>query len=178
MSILFFLCISHAICLAQENTEYDEPFHYHSLSLVISHAHVFNGEDIDGNSQVLSLPSWGIDYNYQFHPKWTIGLHTDIIVEKFAVQKSFSSDKDEVIERSYPIAPAVMAVYEATDHWSFSLGAGGEFAKEENFFLNRIGVEYGVELPKEWEVAGSINYDIKWGGYDTWVLGLGIAKAF
>ena len=161
---------------AQVETREAEKFiPHHLLGVAVSHAHVFDGRDADGNKKTLSLPSFGIDYTYQFRPKWGVGLHTDIIVEKFAVKKT--SDQ-EVIERSYPIAPALMGIYKASPHWSMLLGAGVEFEKEENFFLNRAGVEYSGELPKEWEVFGTLIYDFKWHAYDTWVLGIGIAKSF
>ena len=29
-----------------------------------------------------------------------------------------------------------------------------------------------------WEVFGTLSYDVKWGGYDSWLIGIGIAKAF
>jgi len=55
---------------------------------------------------------------------------------------------------------------------------GGEFAKEENFMLTRAGVEYGVEIRNGWEVSGNLGYDFKWNAYDTWTIGIGIAKSF
>lgn len=176
LTIIFCFCFNY--CFSQEHEESKEAFRpEHSLSVVISHAHVFQGRDIDGNKKVLSLPSWGLDYTYQFKPKWGIGLHTDIITETFEVEKHLESGGNgEVIERSYPIAPALMGIYKANKHWEFLFGAGVEFAKEGNFFLNRAGVEYGAELPKGWEVFGSLSYDFKWNAYDTWVLGLGITK--
>jgi len=176
ISIALFFCYSQSF--AQHTEESHKPFHpEHKLSVVISHAQVFQGRDINGNKQVLSLPSWGLDYTYQFSPKWGIGLHTDIITETFEVEKHLANGGDaQVIERSYPIAPALMGIYRLNRHWSFLLGAGVEFAKEENFFLNRAGVEYAAELPKGWEVFGSLSYDIKWNAYDTWLLGLGISK--
>ena len=152
-----------------------EEFKPHSdIGLVLSHANVFNGRGDNGKKQVLSLAAWGIDYNYHLSPKWAIGLHTDIIIESFKVE----SQTDEEIERSYPIAPALMGIYKLNRHWSLMAGAGAEFAKEKDFFLTRLGVEYGAEIRNGWEVFGSLSYDIKWNGYDTWVLGLGISKAF
>lgn len=157
-----------------------EPFHpHHQFSLVLSHAHVFNGRDEEGNREVLLLPSWGIDYTYHFTRKWAIGLHTDFIIEKFAVQKNLArGEVKETIERSYPIAPAIMGIYKGNEHWSFLLGIGGEFAKEEDFLITRAGIEYGYELPKAWEVLGSLGYDFKWNAYDTWTIGIGIGKSF
>lgn len=176
--MLVVFCFFSLNCFSQHEQEAKKPFHpEHKLSVVISHAQVFQGRDINGNKQVLSLPSWGLDYTYQFTPKWGIGLHTDIITETFEVEKHLSSGGDaQVIERAYPVAPALMGIYRLNHHWSFLIGAGVEFAKEENFFLNRAGVEYAAELPKGWEVFGSLSYDIKWSAYDTWLIGLGISK--
>lgn len=163
---------------AQENEKKTFRLH-HQIGLSINHVHVFEGRDDAGNREVLSLPAWGLDYTFQFHEKWAIGLHTDFIIEKFKVEKNLASGEDkETVERSYPIAPALMGIYKPDDHWSFLLGFGGEFAKEENFFLTRAGVEYGYELPKGWEVFGTASYDFKWKAYDSWGIGLGIAKNF
>lgn len=162
---------------AQEKEESFSP--HHQLGLVISHAHVFEGRDEQGKREVLSLPSWGIDYNYHISTKWAIGLHTDIIIEKFEVEKNLAfGENKETIERSYPIAPAVMGMYKASEHWSFLLGMGGEFAKEENFVLTRAGIEYGHEIINGWEVSANLGYDFKWNAYDTWTIGLGISKSF
>jgi len=164
-------------CRAQEKIKEEVgDFHpHHQVGLVISHAHVFEGRDTDGNRSALSLPAWGLDYTYTFRRRWGIGLHTDIIIEKFKVEKNLGDQ--EVIERSYPVAPALMGIYKPGHHWSFLFGMGGEFAKEENFVLTRVGIEYSAELRNGWEVFGSFAYDIKWEAYDTWTLGLGIAKA-
>lgn len=164
--------------VAQESSGIKETFHPNQkLALVLGHAEVFKGRDAEGKKKMLSLPSWGIDYTYQFSRKWAVGLHTDIIIEKFEVQKSLESGAgEETIERSYPIAPALMGIYKPTEHWSFLLGMGGEFAKEENFVLTRAGVEYGVEIRRGWEVSGNLGYDFKWNAYDTWTIGIGILK--
>jgi hypothetical protein len=158
-----------------ETTEEREKFvPHHSIGLAVSHAHVFNGRDENGKKKTLNLSAWAIDYNYYFAPKWAVGLHTDIIAENFMVENS----ENETIERSYPIAPALMGIFRPNRHWSLLAGVGEEFAKEENYFLTRFGVEYGGELRKGWELFGNISYDIKWKGYDTWILGLGISKSF
>lgn len=177
-SLLFILFIHQSkYCMAQENSGKQEPFSpYHQVALVLSHSHIFEGIDEEGKRNVLSLPSWGIDYTFVFRPKWAVGLHTDIIIEKFKVEKEF--DDGETIERSYPVAPAVMGIFKPFEHWSFLLGMGGEFAKEENFVLTRAGVEYGAEISKDWEVTGNVCYDFKWNAYDTWGVGIGIAKSF
>ncbi len=163
----------------EQSSAGEEKFHpKHSISLTIGHEHVFNGRDENGKKNTLILPFWGIDYNFQFAPKFAIGLHTDLIVESFEVEKNLESGTEEVVERTRPIAPAVMGFYKPTKHWNFGLGIGGEFAKEENYLLARLGIEYGAEIGKEWEVFGGVQYDFRWKAYDTWTIGLGIAKGF
>lgn len=180
ISLLFCLTFIYSSQItAQENEEKEAFSSHHQIGISINHVHVFEGRDEEGNRETLTLPAWGIDYTYQFHEKWAIGLHTDFIVEKFKVEKVYESGNDkETVERSYPIAPALMGIYKPNEHWSFLLGFGGEFAKEEDFFLTRAGVEYGYELPKGWEIFGTTSYDFKWNAYDSWGIGLGIAKNF
>ncbi|OXB08733.1 hypothetical protein B0A81_08440 [Flavobacterium plurextorum] len=177
LTTIFYL-VSYSSVTAQENEKKVFSRH-HQIGISINHAHVFEGRDDEGNHEVLNLPAWGVDYTYQFHEKWAIGLHTDFIIEKFKVEKTYASGDDkETVERSYPIAPAVMGIYKPSESWSILLGFGGEFSKEENFFLTRAGVEYGYELPKDWEIFGTFSYDLKWNAYDSWGIGLGIAKNF
>lgn len=172
-----FLIIQNKIKAQERENEIFSPDH--QIGISINHVHVFEGRDEEGNRETLTLPAWGIDYTYQFHEKWAVGLHTDFIIEKFKVEKVYANDNEnEIIERSYPIAPALMGIYKPNDHWSFLLGFGGEFAKEEDFFLTRAGAEYGYELPKGWEIFGTASYDFKWNAYDSWGIGLGIAKSF
>jgi hypothetical protein len=192
MSVHFFryaltivaICLSMNMAKAQEQnkvetgTKEKEIFSpHHKLGLILGHAHVFQGRDADGNKQALDMASWGIDYDYQFNRRWSVGLHTDLIMEKFKVE-SYSGSGDDIIERNYPIAPALVFGYKLNHHWMLQLGTGAEFSREGTLFLNRFGVEYGVEIRNGWEVAGNASYDIKWDAYDTWVLGIGISKEF
>jgi hypothetical protein len=176
--IFYGFIVTQSGCLAQDNSEKaEENFRrHHQLGLVLSHSHVFEGRDDEGKRETLSLPAWGVDYTYAFHPKWGVGVHTDIVIEKFKVEKNLGNK--EVIERSYPVAPAIMGIYKPVSRWSFLLGMGAEFAKEENFALMRAGVESGTELPKGWEIFGTFGYDFRWNAYDQWTFGVGLTKAF
>jgi len=54
-----------------------------------------------------------------------IGLQTDIIIEKSKVEKDLEGGgTQETIERSYPVAPALMGIYKPGSHFSFLLGMG------------------------------------------------------
>ncbi|HEY4286636.1 MAG TPA: hypothetical protein VGN00_06010 [Puia sp.] len=173
-----FLVLLSSCILAVTHAQEEKSFRpTHSIGLNIGHEFSFSGVDDNGNRTLTVLPYWGLDYNFQFARKFAIGLHTDFITESFKVEKNLDGGDHEVVERSYPIAPAVMGFYKPTEHWSFGLGVGGEFAKEENHFLNRIAAEYGADITNGWEVFGVFQYDIRWRSYDTWTLGLGISKA-
>jgi hypothetical protein len=184
--IVLTICLNmHSVSAQEKMKETDETNEeeaftpHHKLGIILGHAQVFQGRDDNGKRQALSLASWGIDYDYQFSRKWSVGLHTDIITEKFKVEtNSLTGGQGEIIERSYPIAPALMVGYKLNRHWVLQLGAGAEFASEGDFFLNRIGIEYGAEIRNGWELSGALSYDIKWKAYDTWILGIGISKKF
>ena len=174
---LILLLASFGLCgqtLEQAESEVFE--RKHSVGIMIGHEHVFTGRDANGDKQILILPFWGVDYNFQFAPRFILGLHTDIILESFEVEKNLEGGTEEVVERTFPIAPAAMVFYKPTEHWSFGLGVGGEFAKEENFLLSRLSAEYGSEIGKGWEIFGGLQYDFRFQAYDTWTIGLGIGK--
>jgi hypothetical protein len=57
-------------------------------------------------------------------------------------------------------------------------GPGIEFEKNENFGVIKTGVEYSIEIPKNWEIGFGIEYDWKLRGYSSWLAGIGISKIF
>lgn len=178
------LLFSNGVLSAQEEpafsrasapeTEVFQP--HHSLALLLGHTHVREGV-VEGGNKWLTLPAWALEYNFVFHPRWAIGLHTDIIIEEFVVERHLKGDNEgEVIERSFPVAPALMATYKPGHHWGILLGAGMEFASGESFFLNRLGGEYSVEVTNNWELLLVAQYDFRYNAYDTWMLGIGVAR--
>ncbi len=150
----------------------------HVLSLQLAHTHVSQGVQ-DGESTWLALPSWCFDYDYWIGKRWAIGLHTDIIIESFEVKDHLNTDDNAtttVMERTTPFSAVPMVTFKPHKHSSFMLGAGGEFAKEENLFLMRAGYEWGFELPRSWELNFGVSYDFRWNAYDSFTYGVGISK--
>jgi hypothetical protein len=146
---------------------------HHSVGLLIGHTQVRQGAN-EGNKKWLNLPSFALDYNYFFSEKWSAGLHNDIVIENFKVVDY----DEEVIERSRPLASILTAGYKPGKHFTYQLGLGGEFAKEENLALLRIGAEYGLEISNDWEFIANLVYDLKWNAYDSFGLSVGISKSF
>lgn len=121
ISTLLLLCL--AIVNAQEK-ELEEQKEFaekkHSIAILLSHTQM--AESIgDGKKKWISIPSWGIDYNYELSEKWAVGLHNDIILENFIVEHN---DKTE-IERSSPFASTVVVLYKLGNHISVMLGILG-----------------------------------------------------
>jgi len=144
----------------------------HRLTVVLGHSHLSEGIQDNGKKGWKTVPSTGIDYDYWIHNKWAIGVQTDIVIEDFEVE----DHNHTVIERSKPLSTVAVAIFKPGEHISFLAGMGGEFAKEENFALTRLGIETGWEMKNHWEFGISLLYDIKWSAYDTWVFGFGISK--
>jgi hypothetical protein len=151
----------------------------HEVSLLLAHTFVSEGLNAEGKLTVLGLPSWGLNYNFWLSPHWAVGLHTDIISEVFVVKENLDhGDGEPEVERSFPVAPALMTTYRPHEHWAFMLGAGAEFAKEGNLFLMRAGTEYTIHLSGAWETSGSLAYDFRTNAYDSWTLGFGVTRTF
>jgi len=167
--LLFCLVSSNLRLSAQE-----EEFKHHKIMVVLGHAMTPEGVNVDGKKTFLFLPSWGLDYDYSLNEKWSIGLHTDFIIENFEYE-----GPDEIIrERSTPLAVVISGGYKITEHFTAILGAGAELAKEENLGVVRVGVDYGWEVGKNWEVAVNYMIDFKIDAYNTGVFGVGIARSF
>jgi hypothetical protein len=158
----------------------EEPFRpHHNITLVINHANVREGV-AEGRNRWLALPGWGLNYDFRFHPRWAIGLHTDLITEEFKVSRHIDGEEGEVIDRNFPVAPALIGsfFFGKRRRWGVVFGPGVELSSGESFFLTRAGMEYAYELPKGWELVAEFAYDIKWDAYDSLAFGLGISKSF
>lgn len=148
---------------------------YHRVCVVLSHAYV-SPAVVDGDRKWLAVPAFGLDYDYWFHRKWGIGIHTDLIIEDFFIE---SEAHDEgYLERRRPFAAVATIGFKPERHLTCMVGAGNEFEPEEHLFLIRFGMEYGYEVNEKWEVSASLMYDAKVDAYDTWVLGLGVSRLF
>lgn len=173
---IFLFGLSYSFKAQENNSTHKKKPSKHAVIFIISHTQINEGLDENGEKQWLSLPSWGINYNYSLSQKWAIGLHTDIVVEDFVVNNH--SKQDEIIERSYPIASAFVTSFKPGKYFSFLLGSGGEFSKGNHLFLVRAGIEYGLHINHNLEFIANVVNDYKFNAYNSWSLGMGIAYKF
>jgi hypothetical protein len=158
---------------SQEGENKSEKFKpYHSISALLSHTMIKDGIR-EGKTEWIAFPSFAFDYNFVFSPKWRIGLHNDLIFEDFIVE----TDEKE-LERSEPVASVLVGGFKPCKQFTLEAGMGYEFSKEENLLLTRVGAEYSLELPKEWELVVNLVYDVKWDAYDSFAFGVGVSKSF
>ncbi len=175
--IILFLVLMFSVSACVWAQEESEEEFKHQIGFLLGHAHV-PSLYAEGKKEWKALPSFTLYYNYWLNEKWAVGLHTDIIIENFVVEKNLVSEEGEeaFLEREKPVAPALMGVYKPGEHFSYLLGLGGEFASGENLFLIRAEVAYAIEMPKEWEFEISLGNDFRWDAYNTINLGLGVSK--
>lgn len=157
----------------EQETEYEGAFKHHQIGAMLGHIHISQGHNSKGK-RWLVLPMISMNYNYKFNERWGIGLHTDLTLESYEVEEN----ENEIVERKTPIAPAIMGIFKPGKHFTYMLGFGEEFAKEEDLFLIRAEIEYGLELPKEFEFGASVGWDFRFDAYDSWVLAVGVSKLF
>ena len=200
--LLFSLCFLILCCIipirAQESEVKEEKHHeqgtdqheshhlHHALSGSINHTIIFSGVKNGETQTSVFVPSFGLNYTYFFNNKWGLGLHNDIILEDFLVKGESSDDpatrsNDEeitVIERGRPISMAIMGVYKVIPNLGIMAGAGMEFSQHEDYAVIRFGLEAPVHLPKNWEIFGTVTYDIMIDAYTSLTYGIGLVKLF
>ncbi|MCK5815702.1 MAG: hypothetical protein KAH07_07145 [Flavobacteriaceae bacterium] len=172
----FFLLFAIYINAQEKEHEESKEHSEKKQSIAVLICHTLIAETIEGEGKKrISVPSWGIDYNYEINERWAVGLHNDIILETFIVEHNDGTE----LERISPIATAVVGMFKPIKNFSLLLGAGGEFSKEEHLFLIKAGVEYGHRILQDnWEVVASLTNDLKINAYSSWNIGFGIARKF
>jgi len=168
---IFFICLLYSFLPTQAQEQKEQK---HAIQFLLAHTQIQESVNENGNKTWLSVPSFEINYNYEINEKWAIGLHTDIVIEDFSVENY--AKEDTVIERSKPIAPAVVASYKFYNDFSALLGFGGEFSKKESFALLRLGIEYSYKFHENWELISNITNDIKLNAYNSFSIGIGVAR--
>lgn len=174
LAIPFLFFANPFASIAQEQTTEQEVERKHSVAVAIGHIQVAKGFQ-NGQKKWLALPSWALDYTYKFNTRWSAGLQTELILSDFEVE---TDEGESTITRSSPLASIAVVGYKPLEFLTVFAGAGGEFAKEENFAMIRFGVEPAMEIRERLELLASVVYDIKINGYDSFGVAVGVAYSF
>lgn len=165
------LCFCSNDAVAQHGKQ--DEFYRHRVSIMMANVHIPNMDGVDGQNKFSVVPAWGFDYDAWISRRWAVGLHNDLILQQYKIVKE---EDHTVVERSYPVSMCVTGIYKPFKHISFISGIGEEFEKHESFGMWKIGLEYGFELPRAWELSVNFQYDNKFKAYDSWLFGIGISK--
>ena len=145
----------------------------HRVTLGLGHTHVSEGK-VEEKTEWIVAPSWSFNYDYWLADNWAIGLQNDLLLETFIIEHG----EQELLERSYPWTVVPVAIYKPGKRWAFIGGIGAEYAKAQTLTLTRLGVEYGVHQPRNWEVGVTAVWDNKWDYYNSWGLAFTVSKIF
>ncbi len=178
------ILIIHGLGLSAQNHEDGTDVHHgtdaehsssgHKITLVMAYSFIDNSF-LEENSAIRIVPTFGFNYDYFFNARWGLGLHTDIILQQFKVEKHGGHEE---IHRENPIGLAGMVLFKPNHRWTLMAGYGVEAEKHESFQMIRAGVEYGIALPKHWELGFSLEFDYKIKTYSSLMFGVGFSKMF
>jgi hypothetical protein len=144
----------------------------HKLTVVMAHSHIPNALDENRN---LIIPAWGLNYDYIFHHRWGVGIHSELLLQQFKIESH--SDNKELI-RENPVSISGVITFKPHHKWSVLAGGGVELESEENIAVLKTGIEYGIELINDWELGLSFELDHKIDTYNSWLFGVGFSKLF
>ena len=145
---------------------------YQKITLVMANSLITNRvtENAEG---IFVIPTFGVNYDYFFHKRWGIGVHTDIILQQFKIERH--NNKQEIV-RQNPIALCGILSFKPHPRLIFMGGYGIELEKNENINLFRFGLEYGIPLPDNWELGIGAEYDHKINAYSSIMFGVAFSK--
>ena len=145
----------------------------HRFTLGLGHTLISGARDENGKQRA-PLASWSFDYDYWLSNEWAIGIQNEYILENFIVEHNESP----MIERNRPIAVGIVGMHKLSRHWTLVAGTGSEFSEGSSLWFTRLGVEYGVPLPKAWEAGVSLFWDNKWNYYNSWGISAVFSKLY
>ncbi len=161
---------------AQERAEKEESEKGgHKITVAVGQTHIHENFAEKGKKWKIGS-SLALNYDYLITDRWAIGLHNDVLLDDFSIEKMENGQMTRTIERERPVASKVVGSFTLLPHFVVNAGAGAEFEKSENFFLTTVGTGYEFAGRNGWGFGVELAYDVKWKAYDTWILGVGVSK--
>ena len=165
----------HNIVEDHESNEHGhEEFNkHHNISAVMAFSFIPSIVPGEAEREVLAVPTWALNYNFWFHHKWAVGLHNDIILQQYKIERHH--DKDELI-RSYPFAVKAVVLFEPIHQLAFLTGYGKEFELNEILDVVTLGVEYEIPIRNGWGTSFNLTVDWNVNHYVSMMFGIGFGK--
>lgn len=174
LSLLILVSTTYAMGQTEpESNRKTEAPQKHRLTILMANTFIPAADNIAGQNNFFIVPAWGFSYDYWISPTIALGFHNTLILQQFKIEES--SD-EKIVERSFPVIVSGEVLLKPWKNLIISVGAGREFEKHESYTVVNTGIEYGVELPRRWELGFTLLYDTKIDAYDSWMLGVGFSK--
>ena len=173
--VLAFTAFAMLNSYAQE-AEPKEDIGRNRLSFLMAYGIIPEHTTVDDatSNYLFVVPAIGMNYDFLFTPKFGLGLHTDVILQKFEVQEL----KDDLeVERMFPVTVNLMASYRPNDKWTVLAGGGVELEKNKSYNMVALGLDYGIELNESWEVGFSFMFEHRIQAYNSFLFGVGIYQS-
>ena len=128
---------------------------------------------IDG---VLLVPTIGLEYERWFSRKLGAGVFTDLAMSPYVIEADFNDDMVH-IDREYVMVMTVALLYEPFHNFMIFAGPGVEFERNQNLFVQKMGVTYSFPIQNNWVIKAGASYEnIEL--YDAFGVGVSFGKAF
>ena len=142
---------------------------HHTISAMMAFSYIPSIIPGESDREILVVPTWAINYTFSFHPKWAVGLHNDLILQQYAVERH--TDSEEVV-RSYPFAVKAVVLFEPMHGLLFLTGYGKEFESSKTLDVITVGVEYAIPIRNGWETGFNLIFDWNVNNYVSWMFGI------
>ena len=169
-ALVLVVCFFSLACTSALGQEHHNNLPRKRIAFYIGHTLI---PELSSDKNVL-IPSYGLDIDYWFSDAFGLGIHSDIEIENFVVNKNES----EEIERQFPLVLTLDALYSPIDGLIIQAGPGVELDPGKRFLLSRVGVEYEIPIGHHWDLSPAIFYDHRFNSFGTWTLSLGVGKRF
>jgi hypothetical protein len=180
-NVIFLICslllLSSSHLLAQAHDEHaSDPheFKHHRVAVIIGHGHVFGAENVDNGNIIITIPTWGIDYQYWINDKYGVSIKSDVEIMDYVI----TITDENTVERTTPFIVSTVFLYHPSKGWNFLAGPGIEFEESHNLFIIRAGVSYDFEFGKHWDFSPEFVFDLKEGKIGSFTWGIGVGKRF
>ena len=165
--------ISASVQEEAEHEAHEEDFKRHKILFLYGTGWVPQGDPSEERTGVMVVPTLGVDYEFWLTEKVAIGVQNDFELSQYVIE----THDGEEIDREFAYVLVGAVILEPVPNLSLFFGPGGEFEKNHNFFVFRVGGEYGIPIRNHWDVGFSVTYDYK-DAYDAVAFGISFGKRF
>ncbi len=135
----------------------ETPFLPNRLGVTVGYAWIPSGSDLEGQSNVHIVPTFGLVYAKRFNEKIGLGWSNEIEFASYVIEHG----DEEILEREFGFVSAAVFIYEPIHKLGLFAGPGVELEKNQNFFVIKVGAEYFVKMLDDWYILIEGYYDIK-----------------